>query len=135
MPFLQGQAGFTLIETIASIVIILIATVGLFIIVTSAIAPTETPQPYETATGTQYVQEKLEMILADKRNPLSSKGFNNIDTAHYPSENLGNGYARATTVGAWAVNTDTSLYKYINVQVTHNGVLVAQGALLVASYQ
>jgi prepilin-type N-terminal cleavage/methylation domain-containing protein len=129
-----GQGGFTLIETVVSVIVILIATAGLFAIFTTSITPRNTPQPFEIATGAQYVQEKLEMVLGDRRNPSASKGFANIDTAHYPSETLASGYSRTTTVGSWPVNTDTATYKQITVQVTHNGSVVAQGVLLVASY-
>ena len=126
--------GFTLIETTFSIVIILIAILGLSAIATNSLSPSNAIQPAEVAMGTQYVQEKLEMVLSDRRNPSSSKGFDNIDTAHYPGENLGGGYARTTAVGAWSVNTDQAIYRQITVQVSHNGTLVAQGTLLVADY-
>lgn len=131
----SDSRGFTLIETVISIVIILIAVVGLCAIVTTSIAPSAAPQPAEVAAGTLYVEEKLETILGDRRNPSASKGFGNIDSAHYPGESMGSGYTRTTTVGSWPVNTDTTTFKYVTVQVTHNGRLVAQGALLVANYQ
>ena len=111
-----GQGGFTLIETVASVIIILIATVGLFAIYTTSIAPRNTPQPFEIATGAQYVQEKLEMVLGDRRNQSGSRGFTYISSANYPSETLTAGYSRTTTVGSWPVNTDTATYKQITVQ-------------------
>lgn len=128
------EGGFTLLEIIMSIVIMSIAVTGLYAIVTTSIASRNAPQPFEITIGTQYVQDKLEKIYADKRNPSSSRGFANIDTAHYPGETLGNGYTRTTTVGAWSVNPDTNAYKQITVQVLHNGVTVASATTLVTKY-
>ena len=130
-----GQGGFTLIETIAAVVIILIATAGLFAIVSNSITPKNSPQPMEITTGAEYVQEKLEMVLGDRRNQSGSRGFDYIRSANYPSETLGSGYSRTTTIGAWPGNTDTTTFKQVTVQVTHNGTVVAQGVLLVANYQ
>jgi type II secretory pathway pseudopilin PulG len=132
-----NDGGFTLIETIASIIIILVAVVGLFAIFTNSIASRNTAQPFEVAVGTQYVQEKLEMIYANKRNPRPNPtlvGFDNIPLGT-TNEIIGNGYTRVTTVGQWSVDTDTDNYKQVTVQVLHNGALVAQGVVLVARYQ
>jgi len=128
------DGGFTLLELIMSIVIISIASVGLFAIFTTSIVSRNAPQPFEITVGTQYVQEKLEKIYADKRNPSSSKGFTNIDTAHYPPETLVNGYTRTTTVGAWPGNTDFAAYRQITVQVLRNNVIVASATTLVTKY-
>ncbi len=124
--------GFTLIETVFAIMIILIAVVGLFAIFTNAVAPSNAPQPYEIAVGIQYMQEGLERVYADRRN--LSRGFSYITPANYPNENLGAGYSRTTTIGAWPVDTDTATYVQVTVQVSHNGRTVAQGATLMANY-
>jgi len=129
----DDSRGFTLIETVVSIVIILIAVVGLSAIFTTSIAPSAAPLPTEVATGAEYVEQKLEMILGDRMSP--SKGFSTISTANYPGETLGNGYTRTTTVDAWPVNTNTNTYRRITVQVLHNGRTVATGVLLVSNYQ
>ncbi len=129
----KDQAGFTLIETIISIVIILIAVTGLFAIFTTSIASRNTPQPYEITIGTQYVQEGLERVYADRRNP--ARGFTYIVQANYAAEpSLGSGYGRTTTIGAWPVNTDQKTYKQVTVQVTHNSLTVATGVSLMANY-
>jgi Tfp pilus assembly protein PilV len=127
-----GRCGFTLIETVISIVIVLVAVVGLFAIFATSISPFAAPQPYETTIGAQYVQEGLERVYADRRN--LSRNFAFIVPGNYPSENLGAGYIRTTTIGAWPFNADTATYRQVTVQVTHNGRLVARGTSLFANY-
>ncbi len=124
------ERGFTLIETICSIVIISVAVIGLFAIVTNCVVSNNTPQPFEIAVGTQYVQEKLERIYAEKRS--HGMAFTDINTSRYPDEPLGNGYTRTTKVDAWPWDADVN-YKRISVQVSHNGTHVADGVLLVAN--
>lgn len=126
------RAGFTLIETIISIVIISMAVIGLFAVFTTSIASRTGPQPFEIAVGAQYVQEGLEKVYADRRNPL--RGFGYIVSANYPAEpSLGGGFARTTAIGAWAGGPQTD-YLEVAVTATHNGVTVASGVLLVAKY-
>jgi Tfp pilus assembly protein PilV len=124
-----NERGFTLIETALSIVIILIAVIGLFAIFTNSIASRNAPQSFEIAAGIQYLQEGLERVYADRRNP--DRGFSYVATSgNYPNETLGNGYARTTVIADW-----TSVdYKQVTVTVTHNGATVASGVLLVANY-
>ncbi|MGA3084668.1 MAG: prepilin-type N-terminal cleavage/methylation domain-containing protein [Thermodesulfobacteriota bacterium] len=129
----KGQAGFTLIETIMALVIIMIAVIGLISVFSTSIARRSGPQSFEITIGTQYVQEGLEKVYADRRN--TSRGFSYIISTNYPSEpSLGSGYGRTTTIGAWPFKTDTTTYKQVTVRVTHNSVTVASGVLLVANY-
>ncbi len=127
------EAGFTLIETIISVVIILFAVAGLFAIFTTSIASRNAPQPFETGVGARYVQEGLEAVYGDRRNP--ARGFSYIVQANYPAEAaLGGGYGRTTTIGPWPVDTDQTAFQQITVRVTRRGMVVATGVGLVANY-
>ncbi len=127
-----GPKGFTLIETVMSMVIISIAVMGVLQIFFVGMAPRNTPFSFEITIGTQLVQERLEQIEAARGN--TSLGFNWIVTGNFPAESLTGGYSRTTTISSWPVDTDQTKYKQISVAVNHNGRTVASAMTLVANY-
>jgi prepilin-type N-terminal cleavage/methylation domain-containing protein len=126
--------GFTLIETIASVVIMSVSVLGLVSVYTTVMAARNVPQPLEITKGTQFAQEGLERVIADRRSREQGKGFAGIVQGNYVTENLPGGYTRTTTVGAWPHDNDTNLYRQVTVQVAARGRVVGQGTSLVANY-
>ncbi len=129
----MNRRGFTLIETVISVVIILVGVIGLFTVITNSIAARNAPQSFEIAAGAQYVQEGLERVYADRRNP--DRGFDYIIPGNHaadPTPPL-NGFTRTWTVEPWGGQPQTE-YRQVTVTVSRNGRVVATGALLVAAY-
>ncbi|OPY70625.1 MAG: hypothetical protein A4E57_00469 [Syntrophorhabdaceae bacterium PtaU1.Bin034] len=126
------QSGFTLIELILAIVIMGVCGLGFLSVFTRVMAPKNAPQPYEIVTGTELVQEGLERIAGDRRNPDRGCGW--IVSGNYLQESLPGGYTRTTSIGAWPPNTDLDNYKQATVIVTKGGKIVGKAAYLVANY-
>ena len=128
-----NHQGFTLIETIISLLILSIAVTGVLQVFFTGLAPKNAPLSIEITTGTQLVQEGLERIKADRNNPV--RGFAYIISANYPTETLGGaftGYVRTTTIApGWGGDVN---YTQVTVAVTHNGRTVANATTLVANY-
>jgi prepilin-type N-terminal cleavage/methylation domain-containing protein len=127
-----GPKGFTLIETIMSMVILSIAVMGVLKVFVAGMAPRNAPISIEITLGNQLVQEGLEKIMAAHRN--TSRGFDWIVTGNFPAETLTGGYSRTTTISTWAGDTDLTHFKQILVSVSHSGRTVASATTLVANY-
>ena len=130
-----ADKGFTLIETIMTIVILSIAVVGILQVFFSGLAPRNAPMSIEITIGTQLVQEGLERIKADRQN--TARGFSYITSANYQAESLSgafSGYTRTTTISSWPIDTDTTKYKQVSVAVTHSSRTVANVTTIVANY-
>ncbi len=125
--------GFTLIETVMTMVILSIAVMGILQVFFVGLAPRNAPTSLEITIGTQLVQEGLERIRADRRN--AGRGFDYITSANYPAETLSgvfSGYSRTTTIApSWQGNAS---YTQVTVSVTHNNRTVASAVTLVADY-
>ena len=120
-------AGFTLIETIITLVVLSIAAVGVLTVFTVGISGSADPLILSQATS--LAQERVDTIMGDRLNP--ARGFNYILPGNYPAENPVTGFAafnRSTNifcVTAIDLNTNTgappcaSGYAHVTVTVTH----------------
>jgi prepilin-type N-terminal cleavage/methylation domain-containing protein len=122
------QAGFTLIETIITLVVLAIAAVGVLSVFIVGTGRSVDPQMLSQAM--QLIQEQLDTIHGDRQNP--ARGFAWIIPGNYPAENPVAGFVdfgRSTSIfcvtGA-NLNTDNgapppcaSGYAHITVAVTH----------------
>ncbi len=126
-----SKYGFTLIEMTMAIVIMGVCGLGLFSVFSTILAPKGgAVQPYEMIAGVELVQEGLERVVGDRRNP--DRGFDWITTAHYPVENLPGGYTRTTTIEAWGDDIDN--FRQVTVTVTKGGRTVGRATYLVVKY-
>ena len=123
------ESGFTLIEVILVIVIMAIAIPSLIMGV--SFMTQRQVNALGTTTAVDLAQERLEQIIADKRNPLV--GFANINNARYPAETPVAGFAQYNrTVNIVCVspaNLDAAVAcptDYRRVQVTVQAVGVGQ---------
>ncbi|MBI5604485.1 MAG: prepilin-type N-terminal cleavage/methylation domain-containing protein [Deltaproteobacteria bacterium] len=124
-----NDKGFTLIETIISLVILSIAVTGVLQVFFTGLAPRNAPLSIEITTGTQLVQEGLERVKADRSNP--ARGFAYIVSANYLPITI-NGYVRTTTIApGWGGDVN---YTQVTVSVTHNSRTVASATTLVANF-
>jgi len=125
----KNQAGFTLIETIITLVVLSIAAVGVLSVFTVGIRGSANPLVVEQAV--QLAQERMDDIIGDREN--AAIGFAQIIPINYPAETavqLGfPGFSRTTTiicVSANALNTNNfaappcaSGYTHVTVTVTN----------------
>ena len=124
---MMNQKGFTLIEVILVIVIMAIAIPSL---ITGVSFMTQGQvNTLGTTTAADLAQEKLEQIIADKRNP--AVGFSNITNARYPAETPVTGFSNYNRsvniicVSAADLNTAVACptdYKRVAVTVQAVGV-------------
>lgn len=96
----SGESGFTLIETIITLVVLSIAAVGVLSVFTVGIKGSANPLVAEQAV--QLAQEKMDMIIADRENPAVGFGFAHIVPGSYPAEPAGSfgfaGFSRTTNI-------------------------------------
>jgi len=127
-----GRKGFTLIETIMTMVILSIAVMGVLQVFYVGMAPKNVPTSFELTIGNQLAQEGLERIKADSKN--AARGFDYIISSNYPAETLSggfSGYSRTTTISpSWQGDAN---YTQVTVSVTHNNRTVASATTLVAN--
>jgi prepilin-type N-terminal cleavage/methylation domain-containing protein len=122
----KSQGGFTLIETIITLIVLSIAAVGVLSVFTTGIKGSANPLLVDQAT--QLAQEKMDMILGDRLN--TAFGFAHIIPANYAAETPVAGFAgfnRSVAifcVNAGTLNTDNltappcaSGYAHVTVQV------------------
>lgn len=82
------RSGFTLIETIAAIVILAVAIPPMVWAVTEAHA--QRVGPVKASTARWLAAEKLEEVIADRHSP--SKGYTYLVSGNYSSEATVNGF-------------------------------------------
>jgi prepilin-type N-terminal cleavage/methylation domain-containing protein len=127
------MAGFTLIETIITLVVLSIAAVGVLSVFTVGIKGSANPLVAEQAV--QLAQEKMDTIIGDRMNepPTGTRGFSYIMPGNYPAEAAGSfgfaGFSRTTTVicvDAGALDTNNfaappcaSGYTHVTVTVSN----------------
>jgi prepilin-type N-terminal cleavage/methylation domain-containing protein len=129
-----GMAGFTLIETIITLVVLSIAAVGVLSVFTVGIKGSANPLVVEQAV--QLAQEKMDMIIGDRENPAGGFGFVYIKPGSYPAEAAGSfgfaGFSRTTTiicVDPGALNTDNTFAPPCASGYTHVTVTVANALI------
>lgn len=83
-----GSQGFTLLEAIAVIVLLGIVGAGILLYFTSM---KYSANPVIRTQAIELAQEKMERILADKKN--SARGFSWIQNSNYPAENPVSGFS------------------------------------------
>lgn len=108
-----------MIEMVVFIVVIAIVGVALLTALTNPLTGAGTQQ--EAVYVTQLAQERLEVVLGQKRR----EGFPGSDPcgsgAALATCNVPAGYNISTTFSAWSGNTDTDNYRVITVSVTGGG--------------
>lgn len=147
----KNQAGFTLIETIITLIVLSIAAVGVLSVFTAGIKGSANPLIINQAVS--LAQEKMDIIIGDRQNPARGYAWiaaadYNTNPLKYMPENPVPGFAnfnRSVTifcVDAGTLNTDngqpfpcvSSGYAHVTVTVTH--ALIGDVALdtLVTNY-
>lgn len=110
------QTGLTMIEMVVFIVVIGILGVALMSAIINPLTGAGTQQ--EAVFVTQLAQERLEVVLAQKR----QEGFPGSDPcdagAGLATCNEPAGYTISTSFNAWSQNSDTDNYQVITVSVT-----------------
>jgi prepilin-type N-terminal cleavage/methylation domain-containing protein len=95
----DGEQGFTLIETVIAVIVLALAT-GLLIPFTVSLRNSAAPPLSEQQL--LLAQEKLEQVIADRRDSATPKGFvYATNPANYPAENpvAGvTGFSRSVTI-------------------------------------
>jgi len=136
--------GFTLIETIITLVVLSIAVVGVLSVFATGIKGSANPSLVGQAT--QLAQEKMDIIAGDRINPARGYAWITAAVNPYPAENPITGFAafnRSVTifcVNAGALNTNTgaqpcaSGYAHITVTVANTTTGNVTVESLVANY-
>jgi prepilin-type N-terminal cleavage/methylation domain-containing protein len=132
----SGENGFTLIETVITLVVLSIAAIGVLSVFTVGIKGSANPLVAEQAV--QLAQEKMDMIIGDRENPAVGFGFSHIVPGSYPAESAGSfgfaGFSRTTTiicVDATTLNTNNgqappcTISGYTHVAVTVANTLIS----------
>lgn len=126
------MAGFTLIETIITLVVLSIAAVGVLSVFTVGIRGSANPLVVEQAV--QLAQEKMDDIIGDREN--TALGFAQIIPANYPAETAAQlgfaGFSRTTTiicVNAGTLNMNNMLAPPCASGYTHVTVTVANALI------
>ena len=122
------MAGFTLIETIITLVVLSIAAVGVLSVFTVGTKGSANPLIADQAV--QLAQEKMDTIIGDREN--TARGFAYIVPGNYPAENAATlgfpGFSRTTTiicVDPGSLNTDNTFAPPCTSGYTHVTVTVA----------
>jgi prepilin-type N-terminal cleavage/methylation domain-containing protein len=85
----KNQGGFTLIETIITLIVLSIAAVGVLSVFTTGMRGSANPMVIDQAT--QLAQEKMDTIFGDRIN--AGYGFAYIIPVNYSAENPVTGFA------------------------------------------
>lgn len=114
-----GQSGLTMIEMVVFIVVIAVLGVALMSAIINPLAGAGSQQ--EAVFATQLAQERLEVVLGQKRRegfPGSDpcEGGAGLATCNEPA-----GYDITTSFDAWSGNPDTDNYRVITVSVASGG--------------
>ncbi len=96
----SGKNGFTLIETVITLVVLSIAAIGVLSVFTVGIKGSANPLVAEQAV--QLAQEKMDVIIGDRENPAVGFGFAHIVPGNYLAEAAGSfgfaGFSRTTNI-------------------------------------
>lgn len=93
----RSHNAFTLIEAIAAIILLSIATPAMFWVIRDA--QTRRADPSSLVTARWLATERLETIIADRHNP--ERGYAYVLQGNYPNESLVagfNGFTRSVSV-------------------------------------
>ena len=126
-----NSRGFTLIETIITLVVLSIAAIGVLSVFTTGMKGS--PNPLITNQAISLAQEKMDSIIGDKMNTTTPRGFTYIIPGNYPAESPVTGFPAfsrsvnvyCVTAGALDTNNGdvppctTSGYAHITVTVTN----------------
>jgi prepilin-type N-terminal cleavage/methylation domain-containing protein len=115
--------GFTLIETVAAVLILAVAVPPMLWAVTQA--QRQRANPILASKARWLAVEKLEDIIADRHSTSGNRGWDYLDSGNYPDENAGDisGYPQfSRTVTLLETQSDLSTPDtdggYMNVTVT-----------------
>lgn len=96
---LKNIKGFTIVENIFSVSVIAIGLVGGMTVMQNAAAKTVNNDM--TSIATQVANEKIEIIMGDKE----FQGYDYVDGANYPSEDLSEPYTLERSIEIYEVST------------------------------
>jgi len=155
VPVLSGNPhskGFTLIETIITLVVLSIAAVGVLSVFTTGISGSANPLVIDQAT--QLAQEKMDTILGDRANTSGGRGFDwvvaadyNTNISKYPPEDPISSFAGFTRSVLISCVTTTDLnastgappcasgYAHVTVDVANELIGTVSIESLVAKYE
>jgi prepilin-type N-terminal cleavage/methylation domain-containing protein len=125
----KGQGGFTLIETVITLVVLSIAAVGVLSVFTTGMRGSANPVVIDQAT--QLAQERMDTIFGDSIN--AGRGFAYIIPANYGAETPVAGFNRSVSifcVTSADLNTNAggpwvgcaSGYTHVTVTVAHAAI-------------
>ncbi len=121
---------FTLIEAIASIVLLSVAVPSMTWGVRDAVI--RRTDPIKLTKARWLLAERMEQVIADRHS--TSRGYDYCVTANYPAEGSVSGFSgfsRSTSINAINTNVGTTGWKMVTVTVTYiDGVGVARAITL-----
>ena len=117
----RTRRGFTLMETVAAIVILSLAVPPMLWSVSQA--QRQRVNPVLASKARWLAVQKLEDIIADRHSASGSRGYSYLQTANYPDENPGDitgypGFARTVTFNETEADLVTAGSGYMTVTVT-----------------
>lgn len=111
--------GFTLIEVILIIIVFAIAIPPLVNLLSTTLEKSDNSAIMSRAV--LYAQEKMEQIIADKRNP--ARGYDWVTApGTYLSDVPSAGYARSVTITTAGNMYNGVAYAFLQVTLTHNNI-------------
>jgi prepilin-type N-terminal cleavage/methylation domain-containing protein len=135
---MRHQRGFSLIELVF-VIVVLFGSIVAFLSV-SGEAGERVADNNDKAKAVQLAQEKIEQIIADRRNP--DRDYSYIATANYSSETLSSpfsGFTRTTTITDASSNaacpSATLGCKLVVVNVVKSSVTLASVTLMIGNYR
>jgi Tfp pilus assembly protein PilV len=134
MKMRAGMRGFSLVELIAIIVLLAVGLVSLLQVFGTA---THTiSYNVDGQLGAQLAQERVEQVLADRRNP--ARGYSYMAAANYPAEPAIPGFASYSRTTAFAAGgapcAPGGTCQTVTVTVRRAGQPVGQVTLMVGGY-
>lgn len=133
--------GLTVIEVVVVLVVLSVGAISILGALRGGATGAATAA--DTSTGGLLAAQKLDAILADRRNGL--RGYTYVTSANYPGESglviepggAASAYARSVTIAdaSTSASCRTTLgCKLVTVTVTRSGATVAASELLLQNY-
>lgn len=115
----QNSRGFTLVEVLLVIVVLGIAMPALMFLHSSLVQ--DSTDSVVLSKAVLYAEEKMEEIIADKRNP--AKGYDWVVTpGNYPNDVPASGYTRSVIIQTSGKIQNGVPYAFVQVTVSHNEI-------------
>jgi type II secretory pathway pseudopilin PulG len=110
------QRGYTVIEVIVTILFVGLALPSIILLFTQSMSGSA--EFHTDARALRMAEQKIEQILADRLSP--TRGYNWVTApGRYPSESLGDGFTRTTTITTAGKVLNGVAYAEVVITVSH----------------